>query len=319
MNKQSFQGSVAGIFVPLLVVAGAATAMAQEQIKSSRPALGGHCFTESVDVPSPFVRTYIRNRLGVGQYVDLPFAIEEIGGEPITGFQGSLVIALLDFEYQYAIKPWLAARGRFVMSGRLGTETMSLLSQGITMATGFELGWLIRLHEREKTALSLDLALNDRSFTGVNISRFVEDVIAGVPASLVRTTPSARGSAGLRFAWAASPLLGVSAVGETGYGESVERTRGELFFWRFSTALDFDLRTRISAPLGVAVGYTYDSFPEFGGDNVDGVQATFIRFSYLGRDDFLLSLDVSHDRIPLTGDRPDLKGVSLTVSLRYYI
>ena len=187
------------------------------------------------------------------------------------------------------------------------------------MATGFEFGWLVRLRESEKTAWSLDLSLADRSFTGVNISRFADEVIAGVPASLVRKTPSARVGGGLRFAWAASPLVGVSARGATGYGESVDRAQDDSWFWNFSTAVDFDLRTKLSAPLGVAVGFKYDSFPEFSGDIADGVYSAFFRFSYLGREDFLLSLDVSWDQIPVSDSRPDLTGMSVTLGLRYYI
>ncbi len=87
------------------------------------------------------------------------------------------------------------------------------------MSTGFELGWLIRLFERERTALSLDLNLSERAYTGINIFQFVEDVVDGVPASLVRKTPSTRSSAGLRYAWAVSPLMGASARAESGFGE----------------------------------------------------------------------------------------------------
>ncbi len=319
MKKQPLTGSFVLAVFFLSALAWAEPARAQDQAASGRPFLGGHSFTESVDVASPFVRTFIRNRLGAGKYTGLKTRTIEIDGKPIGGLQGSLIAAILDFEYQYAIKPWLAVRARLVASGRLGSDTIALLSEGVTMATGFEFGWVIRLHERERTALALELGVDDRSFTGVNIRRFVEDIVAGVPASLVRKTPTARGNVGLRYAWAASPLLGVMARGLTGYGESVERNAGDVWFWSVATALDFDLRKVIPAPLGVAVGYSYDSFPEFGDDIAEGVRAAFIRFSYLGREDFLMSLDVSHDRIPVAGDKPDLKGISFTIGLRYYI
>lgn len=319
MNKQPIQHPWVGAAVSLLVIVWAISAPAQIQLAGGRPALGDHHFTETVSVPSPFVVSFIRNRLGAGSALDLEPRVYEVGGEQISGQRGNLIFAILDFEYQYAIKPWIAARARIVGSGRLGSDTLALLSEGVTMGTGFEFGWLVHLHARERTALSLDLGLADRSFTAVNITRFVDDIVAELPASLVRKTPSARSSAGLRFAWAASPLIGLSARGLTGYGESIDRTKDDVWFWHFATALDFDLRTKISAPLGVAVGYAYDSFPEFGADVADGVHSTFLRFSYLGRDDFLLSLDLSGEKMPRTDDRPDLKGMSVTISLRYYI
>lgn len=319
MNKHNFRSSFVGVAVLLLATIWAMSAVAQDQKVGGRPALGGHSFTESVDVPSPFVRTFIRNRLGAGKALDLAIPVTDIGGQPITSLRGDLIFAILDFEYQYAIKSWLGVRARILGSGRLGSDTAALLSEGVTMSTGFEFGWLIRLQERETSALALELDLANRSFTGVNISQYVTDIIDGVPASLVNKTPSTRGGAGLRYAWAASPLLGVSARGKTGFGESVEQGRKDVWFWSFATALDFDLRTKSSLPMGVAVGYAYDSFPEYGGNVAEGVHSTFVRFSYLGREDFLMSLDLSHDSIPISGDAPDLKGASVTISLRYYI
>lgn len=319
MINQCSPGARLGLIVSLFALLCSGSALAQDQSSGNNRGVGDHSFTETVDVPSPFVRSFIRNRLGAGMAYDLEIPPIEIGGTPISGLKGDLLFAILDFEYQYAIKDWIAIRARVLGTGRLGTDTLSLLSEGVTMATGFEFGWLVRLRESKKTALSLDLSLADRSFTGVNISQFADDIIAGVPASLVRKTPSARVGGGLRFAWAASPLIGVSARGSTGYGESVDRARDDTWFWNFATAVDFDLRTKVSAPLGVAIGFKYDSFPEFSGDIADGVYSTFFRFSYFGREDFLLSLDVSRDQLPVSDDRPDLTGMSVTLSLRYYI
>jgi hypothetical protein len=311
--------SFAAVVAFLLTVVGAMPANAQGDSVRHRPAIGGHSFTESVDVPSPFVRSFIRNRLGAGKSSEITSPVYEVGGEPVGGFQGNLLFAIIDFEYQYAIKPWIALRAQATGAGRLGSDTPSLLTEGVTMTTGFEIGWLIRLHEKKRTALALDLGLSDRAFTGINITRFVEDIVAEVPASLVRKTPTSRVSSGLRFAWAASPLLGVSATAHTGFGESVNRTEGDVWFWRFAAALDFDLRTKTSLPMGLALGHSYDSFPELGSDIAEGVHATFVRISYIGREDFLLSLDVSRDRIPVAGDQPDISGLSMTISLRYYI
>lgn len=45
----------------------------------------------------------------------------------------------------------------------------------------------------------------------------------GEPVDLVRSVPSVRAGGGLRFAWAASDLVGVVAGTEVGFGESVAR------------------------------------------------------------------------------------------------
>ena len=177
MNKLIFHSVLPIIFLSMLALLGAGPARAQEQKVLGRPSMGGHSFTETVDVPSPYVRTFIRNRLGMGQALNLEIPPIEVGGVQISGLEGSLLFAILDFEYQYAIKDWIAIRARFVGSGRLGSDTLALLYEGVTMSTGYEFGWLIHLQEREKTALSLDLNLSNRSFTGVNITQFVDDII----------------------------------------------------------------------------------------------------------------------------------------------
>ncbi len=318
MNKR-FRCKLRIVAVLALLAGGTVTATALEQPAGSRPSLFGHGFTESVDVPSPFVRSFIRNRLGAGKAFDVATPAIDVGGQPIGGSEGDLLFAILDFEYQYAIKPWIALRGRGIGFGRFGSDTRSLLAQGITMSTGFEFGWLVRLHERERTALSLDLSLAQRSFTDINLARYIDEIIAGDPAILVRKTPTMRGGAGLRFAWAASPLLGVTVNGNLGNGESVDRTQSDNLFWGLAGAVDFDLRTKTSLPMSVALGQSYATFPEFGDDVVDGAYVTFVRLSYLGREDFLMSLDVSYEHLPLADDKPALNGATFTINLRYYI
>ena len=85
-----------------------------------------------------------------------------------------------------------------------------------------------------------------------------------------------------------------------------------------SGAVDFGLSTRTSLPLGIVVGYLYDSFSEISAEFADGIHSAFVRFSYLGRDDFLPSLDISSERVPVTADGSDLDGASVTIGLRYY-
>jgi hypothetical protein len=288
------------------------------QVGRERPHLAGHSFVDNPAVPGPFVRTYIRNRVGIGQAKNLNFPLAEIGGEEIQGLQGKLMFALLDFEIQYAIREWLALRGSFVIVGRLGTDVQALLAEGVTMTSGFEFGWLARLKETERTALSLDLGLSNRSFTGVNITQFVDDIIEGVTPTLVNKSPSLRGYGGLRFAWAASPLVGVTARGLFGYAESLDRRSNDKVFGNLGVAVDFDVAGRTSLPLGVAVGYTYDTFPEFTTGTDKGLHAVGLRLSYVGRQDFLLSLDFGYEKYPQPLNGRDISGGTTSISMRYY-
>ena len=83
MMKQRIKTWLTGVVVLLLVAACSQPATAQDQGQSGIPLMGGHSFTESIMVPSPFVNSFIRNRLGGGQAVNLNFNVDEIGGVPV--------------------------------------------------------------------------------------------------------------------------------------------------------------------------------------------------------------------------------------------
>ena len=85
MNKQPIQRSWVGAVVLLLVMVWAISAPAQIPLAGGRPKLGDHSFTETVSVPSPFVVSFIRNRLGAGSALNLEPRVFEVGGEQIIG------------------------------------------------------------------------------------------------------------------------------------------------------------------------------------------------------------------------------------------
>jgi len=298
---------------------GAPDTQAEEEIEAARPALAGHGFTETVKAPSPFVRSFIRNQIGMGKISGLSTLLPDFDGSEIVGLPGSVYNALIEFEYQYAIKPWIAARVDLSLAGRLGSDTYALLSEGITMSAGYGFGWLIRLHERDKTVLSLDLGIVSRDVTGVNITQFVEDIINDRPASLVQKTPSMRSAGGLRFGWAVSRLVGLVGGAWLGYGESLDRSEGDVFFQKYSVAADFDFDRNASLPLGLALGYQYDTYPKVESNDNNGAHGTFLRVSYVGRQDFLFSLDMTWELLPVDGDNSDLKSATITISMRYYL
>lgn len=301
-----------------ILFTGTAAAETGTASQGARPALAGHHFTETPTIPSPFVRSFVRNRVGLGGVTNFDILPQEIAGQPVEGLTGSITFALLDFEFQYAIREWIALRAKFALAGRMGTDVQALLAEGLTMTSGFELGWLVKLREGERTSLGLDLGMSDRSYTGVNIARFVEDIINDLETDLVDKSPSMRGFGGLRWAWAASDLLGVSARVIGGYGESLDRRQDSEVFLTAGAALDFDVQKKIDIPMGVALAFNYDSFPEFSTDATRGISAVALRLSYVGRQDFLLSLDLGWEQYPQADSDENIQGTTTLISMRYY-
>lgn len=306
------------LFAALLGAVPSAGAQETEETAWKAPRIGGHTFSPSSAIPDALVRSYIRNELGIAQTHELEIPLAVIDGDTIRGERGKLLFAVLDLEYQQTIKDWIAVRGQFKVVGRLGTSTSALLSTGVSASTGFRLGWLIRLLEMERGYLSASFDVSNSDFTTINILDFVGDVIEGEDAELVRKTPSLRAGGGLRYTHAFSPLFGVKAFGETGYGESVDRESDDEWYFKFGGSLDFDLAGAGWLPIGLAAGYMQDSFPEGGADIVDVTRAFHFRVGYTGRRDFALGLNYMFQTFPTKNTDRNIKSSGLTLDLRYY-
>lgn len=309
-----------------LVVAGASPGLSAQNTEEGgdrlRPLLGGHRFVPNNFTRDPFSRTYVGNSLGIGQALDIQFVprLEIEGLDTIPGLSGDLLFAVLDFEYQYAVKDWLAVWGKVNLIGRLGTDVGAILAQGATVLSGFELGWLMRLVESDKVALSATANLWNNTFTGVNFADWVEGIIEDEQVPLVRDVPSVRAGGGLRFAWAASDMIGVLASTELGLGESVARRGEDQVSFQISGAVDLDLYARTSVPLGFALGLERTTSPREGSELTDRASRGFFRIAYTGREDFVIALDSNFSNLSFRDEasEDDVKSGSLLFSMRYY-
>ncbi len=248
--------------------------------------------------------------------VDIPLGI--IDGDTLFATRGGLVFANLGLEYQQTIKDWIAFRVKFNVNGRLGTGTSALLTTGLSAATGFEIGWLMRLMETDRGYMSLSFDVKNTNFTTINISDFIEDIIDGEDAELVRNTPSMRAGVGLRYTHAFSPLVGLISFAETGYGESVDRLKEDEWFFRFGATVDFDLAAVGWVPIGLAVGYSQDSFPEGGADITDVVRGILFRIGYTGREDLALGLNFNYVTFPTEQLDTTIKSTGVVFDIRYF-
>lgn len=166
--------------------------------------------------------------------------------------------------------------------------------------------------------MSADLKLTSSDFTFISVTDFIKDIVEQQSARLVRNRPSVRGGGGLRFAWGVSPLIGLTAAAETGYGESVERDTEDEWFFEIGTTLDFDLAAVSPLSLGVVLGYKHDSFPEDVDDVTDDTDKGLLRVAYTGKSDFIVALDVSVERFESKQLQRTVNFRSLGISLRYY-
>ncbi|GMR24832.1 MAG: hypothetical protein BMS9Abin39_0101 [Ignavibacteria bacterium] len=285
------------------------------------PVLGDHKFMPNSVVKDPFIKTYIRNSVGIGQALNLDIPIVEIGDDQVLGLRGDLVFASLDFEYHHAVKEWLAVWGRFNLLARLGNDTQALLTQGVTAVTGFEFGWLFNLMRKENTMFSLSLSLENGNATIINLLDFVDRIVGGdytLNNSLVSNVQSLRGGSGLRFAWAASKLFGFYATGELLYGQSSEVRGDSKLFYNIGGVLDFDLNAVSDLPFGILLGYSQTNLQSSGNKGRGDLSTFFFRIGYNNPNDLSIGIENSLNIIPIQSLDQTINAGLTKIMLRYY-
>lgn len=268
----------------------AGPAFAQE---GPRPSLAGHTFVSTDQVPDAFVRTYVRNSLGYAQAASLDYPPLVVRGDTLLALDGSLAYAILGFEYQHAIRDWIAVRVGVGMRSRLGTQVSTLVAEGVTVMSGLEFGWLARLHQTPRTMLCGSLGVTSQTLTVIDMGQFVEDVVDGVPdPKLIDDVPTVRSAGGLRFAWAISRPFGVTLLTEASYGESPRRNEADSWEYGLGASVDFDAGAAYGVPVGVAIAYRQTSLPVITTSDNGISSETVLRLAYNGKSDFLIALDI---------------------------
>jgi len=301
----------------LLLIAYPAAGQPASSTQTKLPQFGAHTFVVNDLVDDPFIKTYVRNSVGLGNVSDLEVPLAIIEGDTIVGFKGDLLYALFEFEYQHAVKDWIAVRGAFNLVGRLGTGVQSLLASGVTAEAGFELGWLIKLVRTDRAMLSGSFNIRNGDVTTINVLRFVEDIINGQPPSLIRTTPSLCGGGGVRYAYGLSALVGFTVYGELGYGESIDQRAASDWYYRAGGAASLNLNSVTPVPIGFSIGLRGESLPA--SDEIDDdIVEILLRLAYTGSDDFNVGVDANYGDLPATGLGRNARLRTVRLNLRYY-
>jgi hypothetical protein len=286
------------------------------------PKLGNTTFLSNTLIKNPFINTRIRNTLGFGQTLNLQTPLNKILGETVPGLTGELYYARLNFEYQYAVRDWMAVWGEIQINGRLGSDMQTLLTQGVNALTGFQLGWLFRLWQTERHILSLSADVNKSSAAIIDIYNFLKEAIeeGGIDEQnkIISDTPIITTALGLRYAYAISDMFGLAAIGRVSYGESLRREESAKFYHSLGFTLHIDLKNTEDIPLGFVTGYRHSAAPEGGDDSFSDAQAVLFNISYTGRDDLNIGLDIQYQQLPMMGYDDRVEFLTGQISITYY-
>jgi len=253
-----------------------------------RPSLAGHTFVPTDLVPDAFVRTFVRSSLGYAEAQSIEYPPVVIGNDTLEVLNGNLSYATLSLEYQAKLRDWIATRIGAALVSRLGTQGSTLANEGVTVSQGYDLGFLAKLRETDKTMLSGTLGVTNQSVTIIDVKQFAEDVVDGVPnARLIDDVPTVRSDGGLRYAWAASPSFGVTLLGETSYGDAPRRHDRTSWGWNLGASFDWDAAPAHDIPLGAAFGYRLSSLPGVTPEDHGNSSQTALRIAYTGKHDVI--------------------------------
>lgn len=259
--------------------------------------LGEHYFTPTNEIRMPFILTHIRTSLGVGGLSDLKYPLIRIGEEEYFYMQGDVFVAVLIFEYQHAVKDWLAVFTRFGLTGRLGSSFATLTKQGINYATTFDIGWMLKVFRNDHLALSASFEVTNGNYSFINLQQFIKDVVDGVrDASLLRSNNSVYGLAGVKAAYGINEFIGLNAVFDLGYGETIQRDLDNEFFTFTGLNVDMNFYKMINTPISLSLGYLHSTYPRSNNSDIFSSNVFIAQVNYIGRTDFVLSLDLLFSR-----------------------
>ena len=204
----------------------------------------------------------------------------------------------------------------------MGTETSSLVAEGVSVSTVFDVGWLARLWRTKDMLLSGGLSVDNRSYTVVDLAGFINRIIEDgglLPGNtLVRSVTILMTVAELRYAYGVSDLVGVVAEANLGYGESVKREASSQWYHMLGASVDLDANPRTSVPVGVAIGAQLYNIP-LGDPNVDGDGAALmLRVSHTGKSDLNLGINVESRWLSLSQVEGTLRYTSFALDLEFY-
>lgn len=288
--------------------------------ENTKPELNGHKFITNTMVEGPFLNTDFKLSAGIGSSsnYDLPLVIN---GKEVKGLFGQITFAAFSARYQQNVKSWLAFSVSADMKGRLGTQTVSVLTEGIDLGTSMGFGWIFKLHKSRKFMLGASAGLSNQTVTIFNLYDFIDKIIQSGEITqgnrLVKTINITAGVAGIKAAYAFNPTFGCIGKINFGYGESV--SSDNKVYFDAGISMDADLNPKLKVPLGFAFGYNWNNYTQTD-VNITNPQNILFKVNYTGKKDFDLGVEMNAQFLKLTRLSKDinLKVLFIKAGIAYY-
>jgi hypothetical protein len=253
------------------------------------PSLGNHIFTSITGVDDPFINTKFILSFGTASFVETEIPITIAGINKTINFQPDIFYAQGGVEFQYAVRHWAALRIKAYGFASLGSNVITLASQGVDAATNFGIGWLLKVVEDENLLLSTAIDLTSSSLTFVDLTSRLDSVSSSDTISnkqLINNYQSLTSNVELRFAYRISKVFGLITKVAAGFGEVYGKNSESKFKWNTGLLLSIDLRNWINIPFGVAIGATAVSNEWRYKEAKPPIYSVNLNIAFINRNDF---------------------------------
>jgi hypothetical protein len=283
--------------------------------------LNGHKFLVNSIISTPFINTYVQNRLGVGQTMNLSIPETVIEGQPVQ-VKGELLFTFLNLEYQQVIRDWLAFNASVDILGRLGNKPGSLIAEGIDVAAGYQFGWLFKLYQNKEFMLSGSADVSNRSYTVIDLKDFVQGIIDSGKITednkLIKDIPALRAGVGVKGAYAFNSVFGLNAFVNVKYGETAVYGAPSDWFLSYGLAFDADLLPKQKVPVGFLLGFFASSVPGTDGELESYPKNFIFQVNYTGNEDIIIGLESNFQYYRPVDYDDDIKFANFSFNMRYF-
>jgi hypothetical protein len=285
--------------------------------------VGDHIFTSAVGIPNPFLSTYVSASTGLATTHGLKVALYDFQDPPqLLGTKESDLVYLSEnFTFQQRVHQAAVVRVSVFGSGRLGTETASLLAEGISAIMGWSAGGSLRLSDRPGFKLSASLDASRNSLTAVSIRSFAEDVLANGLSdstnSLSQNFSNFRLTTGLRAAWGHSLTTGYLLYGDIGYDNPYDPAASDKVYWQAGGAINLDMRERWGPDVGFTLGAAFRSNSRRNEDLGNGGWSSTLGVFYTGRPELTLGCQLLYTDLQQSNIDNHFGGMGLGLVVGY--
>jgi len=287
------------------------------------PILNNFRFIPSDVIDNPFITSFVKTSVGVGEAIDLKSFVKDLEGNVSDTLSGDLAFVSMNMLFQLALTDWLALNGKYGGVARLGTNAFTILTSGISYSVGYTLGAKIKIWENDKMMLSGAVDYSSDKVSLYSIYDFVINVIESgtIDTSsrdkLLEKDNIASAFISFNYAYAPTDWLGVLAVAGWGVGNPFNgKDKGNARIG-LAASVDFDNIKSIGFPIGVLASVKYNSFSE-SGENVTNILTYGLRIGYTGHKDFDIGLENTFQSLNYKRSDEKINTLLTAIKVRYY-